>query len=413
MDSSSIPEAKLDKKRAQIKKIFPVILVVVATGWAVNTFLLSGSKDKLLELSGRIEGYETDIGAKVAGKIVYIAVREGDSVKKGQLLAQLEDSETKAKLEGAKAQVKSYKAKQRQAILQIELIKSQIQEAELTKKQSQFDSLGRINQAISSLTAAQSQLLIAQAQMMQAESSLKLAKTDYQRYNSLIKESVVTSQQYEQVLNRWENAKAELISRKAAIEAAKKQINVAKGALIQAKSTGFNPNINQSKLLTLQIQLKQTESQLSEASSDLHNIEANQKQIAAQVKDLKIYSSINGQVITRNAEPGQVVAAGKTILTLVNLKDIYMRGYIPEGQIGRVTLGQKAKVYLDSFPEKPIAAKVIEIDAEASFTPENIYFKEDRVKQVFGVKIGSFTTEGFAKPGMPADAKIIENSLQP
>lgn len=115
-------------------------------------------------------------------------------------------------------------------------------------------------------------------------------------------------------------------------------------------------------------------------------------------------------MITRNAEPGQVVAVGKTILSAVNLEDLYMRGFIAEGQIGRVKVGQKAEVYLDSDPKHPLKAKVTEVDSKASFTPENIYFKEDRVKQVFGVKLGLLEGGGYAKPGMPADAKILEQS---
>jgi HlyD family secretion protein len=67
----------------------------------------------------------------------------------------------------------------------------------------------------------------------------------------------------------------------------------------------------------------------------------------------------------------------------------------------------QAKVFLDSAPDKPLSAKISAIDTQASFTPENIYFREDRVKQVFGVKISLDNPDGFAKPGMPADAEIV------
>ena len=70
-------------------------------------------------------------------------------------------------------------------------------------------------------------------------------------------------------------------------------------------------------------------------------------------------------------------------------------------------LGQPARVYLDSNPRTPIDARVIRIDPEASFTPENTYFREDRVKQVVGVKLGLNGAVGFAKPGMPADGEIL------
>jgi HlyD family secretion protein len=86
---------------------------------------------------------------------------------------------------------------------------------------------------------------------------------------------------------------------------------------------------------------------------------------------------------------------------------VYLRGFIPEGDIGRVRVGQPAKVFLDSDPKRPLAAKVAEIDAQASFTPENIYFQRDRVRQVVGVKLAITTPAGYAKPGMPADAELL------
>jgi HlyD family secretion protein len=112
-------------------------------------------------------------------------------------------------------------------------------------------------------------------------------------------------------------------------------------------------------------------------------------------------------VATRTAEPGEVVMAGTPIITLVNLDEVYLRAFVPEGQIGRVRVGQPGRVYLDSAPAKPLEAEVMRIDPQASFTPENTYFREDRVKQVVGVKLRLRAAEGFAKPGMPADGEIL------
>ena len=73
----------------------------------------------------------------------------------------------------------------------------------------------------------------------------------------------------------------------------------------------------------------------------------------------------------------------------------------------RVKVGQPARVYLDSDPDKPIEAYVSRVDPEATFTPENTYFRNERVKQVVGVKLQLKTGFGFAKPGMPADGEIL------
>ena len=101
------------------------------------------------------------------------------------------------------------------------------------------------------------------------------------------------------------------------------------------------------------------------------------------------------------------MTAGTTIVTVLDLTRIYLRGYVPEGQIGEVKLGQRARIYLDSKPGHPLEAYVSRVDPQATFTPENTYFKEDRVKQVVGVKLQLKEALGFAKPGMPADGEIL------
>ena len=93
---------------------------------------------------------------------------------------------------------------------------------------------------------------------------------------------------------------------------------------------------------------------------------------------------------------------------------MYLRAFVPEGQIGRVRVGQPARVYLDSAPTTPIDAFVSRVDPQATFTPENTYFREERVKQVVGVKLQLRGAIGFAKPGMPADGEIlVEGSAWP
>jgi HlyD family secretion protein len=72
-----------------------------------------------------------------------------------------------------------------------------------------------------------------------------------------------------------------------------------------------------------------------------------------------------------------------------------------------VKLGQPARVYIDSNPQQPLKAQVSRIDPQAAFTPENTYFREDRVKQVVGVKLQLSEGVGYAKPGMPADGEIL------
>jgi HlyD family secretion protein len=370
------------------------VVAIVAIGTAIWYFL-SRPIDHDLQVSGRIEGYETDVGAKTGGRVDFIAVREGDAVKQGQLLVRINDDEVQAQLRGAAARVAAAQKQAQQAQLQVTVIENQMRESQLNVLQSQQDNQGRIYQA-------QSNVATTEAQLKQTQSQLRLAKLDRDRYAQLVKEGAVTQQQFDQSQTNYETALA-------TVESTQKQVDAARGALALAQSSSLNPYIRGAQLSALSQQRKQAYAQLQAAQADIKNALAAQQQIQAQISYLNIASPINGVVTARSVEPGAVVSTGKTVLSLINLNTVYLRGFVPEGDIGRIRVGQSAKVFLDSDPKhkQPLTAKVTAIDPQASFTPENIYFRDDRVRQVFGVKLAIENPSGFAKPGMPADGEIV------
>ncbi|GAB4231183.1 MAG: HlyD family efflux transporter periplasmic adaptor subunit [Stanieria sp.] len=410
-EEKTVPVRQPQRRLGKLRLIIPLALLLLGVGVGVRYYFVGQSDDNDLELSGRIEGDQIDVGAKAGGRIESIAVREGDRVKKGQIIAQLDDAELKAQLEGAKARLNAAQQQVNQARLQIEVIDSQITEAQLNLRQSSEDATGRINQAQATVAATQAQLSQAQAQAKQAEAEKQLAQADRDRYKSLLQDGVIPQQQFDQSQTRLDTAQANLQASQAAVEAAQKQVNVAEAALTQAKTSSFNPEINTAKITGLNKQLAQAQAQLEAAIAEVANAKAAQAEITAKLNDLKIISPIDGVVLTRTSEPGEVISTGTTLMTLVNLNNVYLRGYLPEKEIGLVRVGQPAQVFLDSAPDQPLDATVTQIDSQASFTPENIYFQSDRVTQVFGLKLNIKNPNGFAKPGMPADGEIIREQL--
>lgn len=397
---------RLPKRTINKRLLLGVVLAIAGLGFIAWYFLSRPATDRI-EMSGRVEGYETDVGTKVPGRVQEVTVREGAQVKAGELLVQLDDDEIRAELEGAIASINAARQQEANARLQVSVIESQINEAQLNLAQSQEDTQGRVNQAEASLATTDAQLEQARAQVQEAEAQLELARSDRDRFVQLAREGAVTQQRADQAQTSYQTALATLNSRQAAVAAAQRQVNAAEGSLTQVRSATFNPEIRQSQLNRLSTQLQQAETQLAAAQAEVRNAQANRQQIEAQLNDLTIVSPIDGVVTVRSIEPGVVVTTGRTLLTLVDLNDVYMRAFIPEGQIGLVRIGQEAFVYLDSNPDQALTGEVIAIDAEASFTPENVYFKEDRVQQVFGVRIRIDSPNGFAKPGMPADGEIL------
>jgi HlyD family secretion protein len=409
-DISAIPPQE-KAKRTQKPLILLLSGLVVVAGIGTSTwYYLHRPTTTGLQLSGRIEGYETDIGAKIPGRVNFVAVREGDNVTKGQVIAKLDDAEIQAQLSGARAKLSAAQQQVQQASLQISIIETQIEEARLNLQQSQGDTKGKIDQAQSTVAAAEAQLSEAKAQLELAISAAKLAKMTRDRYAALYQEGAYNKQQYDQAQTNLETAASTVKARQSGVNAAIKQVNVVKGGLTQAQTTSINPDIRINKIRQLSQQLNIAKSQLNAAQADVKNAQATEKQILAQIAYLNVVSPIDGVVTARSVEPGAVVASGRTLLTVINPDTVYMRGYIPEGEIGKVKVGKAAKIWLDSYPQKPLPARVSAIDTQASFTPENIYFKQDRVEQVFGVKLSIDRPEGLAKPGMPADAEIAISS---
>jgi HlyD family secretion protein len=156
----------------------------------------------------------------------------------------------------------------------------------------------------------------------------------------------------------------------------------------------------QQQIIQQQAEIASSMASAEQARFLLSEAEANQQ-------DLTVKAPFSGTVITRSAEPGEVVSAGTAIITLLDLNKVYLRGFVPEGEIGKVKMGQTAHVYLDSNTKQALDAVVSRIDPQATFTPENTYFRDDRIKQVVGVKLLLKSGIGFAKPGMPSDGQIL------
>ena len=227
----------------------------------------------------------------------------------------------------------------------------------------------REQQSEAMVREAEARLAAAEAQQSQAEAAYAQARWDRDALAKLFERGLIAEQQARQSANN-ERTQA------AAVVAAKRLVGAAQADADRARA------------------------QLDEARANR--------------SDLRVVAPFAGTVATRTAEPGEFVTAGTPVITMVNLAQVYLRAFVPEGQIGRVRVGQPARVYLDSAPRQPIDAFVSRVDPQATFTPENTYFRDDRVKQVVGVKLQLRGAVGFAKPGMPADGEIlVEGSAWP
>jgi HlyD family secretion protein len=367
--------------------IFGAVMVLVLSGCSKTT-----EPKSALFVSGRIDGDSVDISSKVPGRIRELTVREGDSVKTNQVLAQMDSPQHEAIRDTQKERIVSDQRRLEQLQRQLPTYEEKIKQSQIYESQAEADAPAQVAHAEAALAASRSDLV-------RWEEELRQAKADEERYTPLKDTGAVSPQVVEQYQTRERIAAA---SR----EASSKQVAVAEAALRQAKAQLDNPRIKAADRMTLLAQMNEAKAQIASAQADVDADKAALRKIEADLNDLTIRAPIDGTILTRSAEPGRVIQPGQTIFTMVDLTKLYLRGFVPEGDVGHVKVGQEAKVFLDSNPKEGISAEVIRVDPQAMFTPENTYFKDDRVKQVLGLKLGLRGGYGFAKPGMPADGQI-------
>ena len=366
---------------------------IAVGGYLVYRFYFAApAAPKVVALSGRIEGDDSAVAPKVTGRILEIRFREGDSVKAGEVIAMLDDPQVHAREQQARDQAMATEAQVSSAQQQIAVLNDQLKQTELQTNQATLDAEGRVNQA-------EAELSHAEAQLTQQEASLKLALFDRDAYTKLATDGAVSERQ-------GKSAQTTAETQQALVAAARRQVESAQAALNVAKANLANPAIRFAQQAQIRKQIAQQQATIASSRADANRARSQLNEAQENIHDLTVVAPFDGTIATRTAEPGEVIQAGTAIVTLIDLSKVYLRGFIPEGEIGRVRVGQRARVFLDSDPKKPLEAVVSRIDPQATFTPENTYFRNERVKQVVGVKLLLKSGIGYAKPGMPAEGEI-------
>jgi HlyD family secretion protein len=126
----------------------------------------------------------------------------------------------------------------------------------------------------------------------------------------------------------------------------------------------------------------------------------------AVAEDLVLISPVDGIVISRNAEPGEMLATGESVLTIGETASPFVRVYVPTRALPLVKNGQAATAVLDGFPDRPIPGRVVAISPEAEFTPRVALTEEERADLLFGVKVALDDTTGLVHPGLPATVRL-------
>jgi HlyD family secretion protein len=211
------------------------------------------------------------------------------------------------------------------------------------------------------------------AEVESAASARRLQELDYQRIAKLAHGGIVSQ-------NELDQANTNLVSAQKAEERA--------SARLAMLREGFRTE----EIEEARAHVRQAQAELELAELDLAHT--------------KLYAPLAGRVLSKSREPGEMVQPGTPIVTIGDLARPWVNLYVSERDLGRVHLGMKAQVLVDSFPNDPFAGTVTFVADRAEFTPKNIQTPDERVKLVYRVKVEVEARDQALKPGMPADALL-------
>jgi HlyD family secretion protein len=360
------PRVRLTK---QLSRPLAIVLLVsafgaVAGGW----YWLRTSRalpDGLIQANGRIESDVVNISSKLAGRIVTLAAREGDVVKAGAPLVQLDDGSVRARLEGAQSALATAAARLEAARTSLAVMRKEVPVA-----------IAIAESSVTSAEAAERRALAAEAQELR----------DAERARRLVADGSLPEQTAEQAELAWRLSH----DQRAVAQASRAQ---AQQSLVDERLGPQRIRAKEAELVSLEAMRREAEARVAEAQTA--------------VDDLRVASPIDAVVTSRFANVGEVVNAGMPLMELVDLDRLYLKVYVPEKEIGKVRRGLPARIYSDAFPNEPFDATVRYIASRAEFTPKEVQTPDERTKLVYEVRLYlERNPEHKLTPGLPADAVI-------
>lgn len=328
-------------------------------------YLFPPASPSVVTASGRIEGRDVTLAPKdIQGRVKTLLADEGQTVKRGQILAELDAAQVEARAAAVRANLAALDGQIAQAALDVRY----------TLKSND-----------ASIAGAAAAVSTAEARVDRAGAVLSNATADYRRATSLLRDGAIAQQTLDQSEMVWRTSQADL-------DAARRDLAHAQASLAQARAVADAIGLKRQQVRTLEQTRGAVVAQLAEAEANL--------------AERQIVAPIDGVILSRTVEVGDVVSPGSPVFQMVDMSRLYLKVYIPEPDIAKLRLGDPADVSVDAFPNRTFAARISRISEQAEFTPKNVETAEERLKLVFGVELAFVTPDSLLKPGMPADCVI-------
>jgi membrane fusion protein (multidrug efflux system) len=346
----------------------------------------------------QVDGYIYPMSARVSGHVVKVNVEEGQFVKAGTVLVEIDDSDYKVAVERAQAEYMDALASSQAAGFNVPI-------SEVGSSSQIHSANADVLNAEAGITAASKQVDEAEARLIQAKANAQTANTDLARYATLVAKKEISQQQYDNAAAAATSANAAVSAFEAGVRSAQEVVKQAKARLAQAQASLANAQITPKQVSVTQARARAGEAQAAKAKASLDQAQLN-------LSYTKIVAPVDGVVGNRNAQVGENVQVGQEMLSLVPLKDIWVTANFKETQLEHMTPGQTVVVKVDALGGQKFNGKVTSIGGAtgAKFSllpPENATGNYVKVVQRVPVRIdfddrgkNEFNQDGRLRPGL-------------
>jgi len=383
--------------------LLTVLLVAIAAGVGLYVYGRLHPKDtNTLSVSGNLELTQVDISFKVPGKLIELNVDEGAFVKKGMVIARIDKDQVERQRSRDEASLVNSESQLAQMGTSVQWQRRTL-ESDVAVRTAELRSAQAHLAALVAGSRPQ-EIQEARAAVADAKAQHDQAQADWDRAQDLFKNDDISKQQYDQYRMRRDSTAAVMrqSDEKLAlvVEGPRKEdIDAARADMVRADAALEATQANR-------LELKRREQDMLAHRADVARAQAQVAITDTQINDTVVIAPIDGVVLVKSAEVGEVLAAGTTVVTIGDIDHPWLRAYINETDLARIKFGQSASLTTDSFAGKTYPGHISFISSEAEFTPKQIQTREERVKLVYRIKIDVDNRSHELKSNMPVDAEI-------
>jgi membrane fusion protein, multidrug efflux system len=346
----------------------------------------------------QVDGHIYPISARVNGHVTKVNVEEGQYVKAGAVLVEIDDSDYQVAVEHAKADYMD-------AVASSEAAQFNVPISQVGSSSQIHSAQADVLNADAGISGAAKQVEEAEARLIQAQANAKTSNADLVRYGTLVEKKEISQQQYDQAVAAATSANATVVAAEASVRSAQAVVKQAKARLGQAQASLANAQITPKQISVTQARARSSEAQAAKLKASLDQAELN-------LGYTKIIAPVDGVVGSRNAQAGQNVQVGQEMLSIVPLKDIWVTANLKETQLEHMRPGQSVQIVVDALGGQKFRGRVTSIGGAtgARFSllpPENATGNYVKVVQRIPVRIdfedrdkSDFNQDGRLRPGL-------------